>query len=310
MFGIAARRARRAADAESARLSDLATQLDYFLASARAAAAERRLWVIPAAIVLCVSLLFFASAVASAHSVGWDIRASVPMGRHNSTGPLWVELLYRVGLALLLVAAAVAFRVNAQRSIRTSERQLAEFYATHSADLDAIKLLRTQRASADATLTERVRNERDPVPSASTAELHASVPPALAPELRRVLAGVPAAVTKRRVSYVLGTVFVVVGLIAMSFGIAPANDVGWDMGRQMPGGRLDGTLPLWFVFSVSMLAGVLVFAGGVAHIVSGWSAVQTATQRLVRFRIEHNVLWPQPDPASTSAPAQDPDRQL
>jgi hypothetical protein len=304
MFGIAARRARRAADAESARLSDLAAQLGYYLTSARAAAAERRLWVIPAAIVLCVSLLFMALAVASAHSVGWDISAPVPIGRRNGTAPLWVVLLYRVGLAILLAAAAVAFRMNARRSIRTSHRQLAEFYATHTTDRDAIERVHTQLVAADAAMTERVQRDQGALPSATAIELEAAVmrgsaPSALVPELRRLLAGLTAAVTKRRVSYILGTVFVAVGLVAMSFGIGPANDVGWDMGRQLPGGRLDGTLPLWFVFGMTMLVGVLVLAGGVAHIVSGWSAVHAAKQRLARFRIEHNVVCVIPEPAST-----------
>ena len=293
MFGIAARRARRteyrAQQVEAGRLTNLATELRRLSAGVPRAVVERRLAIGVAVILLLIGSVVVASAVAAGYLVRWDLGADVPTGRYNNTIPLGLALAIRLVLALLAWAGAVAVVVGAHRSIHTARTRLATFRAEHTTDLPDLEPLLAAMDRTDATLQARVRAERTTPTHLSTTDLDAAVPPHLVIELRALTAAATAANSTRAVSSVLAVVFCAVGMLVLSFGVVPAVEAGWNLGADVDAGRFDGFLPLWFVVSLTTLVAILILGGAVGRAMTGFLAVRTATDRLVRFQIEHEA---------------------
>ena len=293
MFGITARRVRRAEDraqqAEAGRLTALAVELRRLSAGVPAAVGERRLAIGLGIVLLMIGSVVAASAVAAGYLVDWNLGADVPTGRFTNTVPLGLVLAIRLVLVLLAWAGAVAVMVGAHRRIRTARTLLATFRAEHSADLVDLESLGAAMDRTDETVQARVRAERTTPTLLSTTDLEASVQPHLVIELRALIAGAHSASSTRAASYVLAVVFFAVGMLVLSFGVVPAVEAGWNLGADVDAGRFDGFLPVWFVFSLTTLVAILIIGGAVGRAMRGFLAVRTATDRLVRFQIEHEA---------------------
>lgn len=160
MFGFSARRSRRAAHDEEARLDTLAEQLRWYLDAVPAAVVRRRLAYVLGSVLLAFALGYGVLALYPAIAADWDLQAQVRAGRGQGFMPLWVHFVFAAGIALLLLLAAVGSLVGAQSGVSAAHNRLIRFRIQHAADLPAIQSRAANLLRAEELLTEQVRAER------------------------------------------------------------------------------------------------------------------------------------------------------
>jgi hypothetical protein len=299
MFGIGKRcaqrrahhRADRAAAAESTRLAALASELHRAKRAVRDAVASRRVNYVGAGVLSLLALVLLSSAVASAALAGWDFGARVPSGRHG-TAALWAVIAWRAALGALGCAGAAALLVDAHRVIRKEKSRLARFLADHASDLPAIEPRENELIAADAAIDARVQRERTTPSLSPVTDVLGTASSEIRTQLRAAMTRIEGAKVRRITTFVLGPLLMAAGIFAISLGVIPANNAGWDLGTTTPAGRFYGVLPLWYVVAITIALGLVIFAGGVASLVGGFLAVRSANDWVVRVRFTHENELP------------------
>jgi hypothetical protein len=129
MFGIARRRASRAASAEADRLGALARQLDWLASTVRECLLQRRMAFLVGALMLAIGLLYLGYGVIVGIDAGWHGTRQVRGGRSGGHIPLWFVLTAFGLISSLLIAGGVGTVMAAQSALRRARLALARFQA-------------------------------------------------------------------------------------------------------------------------------------------------------------------------------------